>query len=174
MGQPLFVVARLDIVRIFVDVPEASSAKAVPGAKVMVRIPALGNADITGTIARTAGVVLPETRMLRAEIDLPNEKRNLQPGLYAFVRIEAESADAMLLPSACVLAADETHYVYLVEDGRAVKYRVQVGRTEGANVQVIGRRKATAAAGAWVPFTGSERAIVGNLGALADGAEVKE
>lgn len=174
MGQPLFVVARLDIVRIFVDVPEASAAKAVAGAKAMVRIPALGNAELPATIARTTGIVDPNTRMLRAEIDLQNEKRTLQPGLYAFVRIEAEAADAMLLPAGCVLAADETHYVYLVEDGKAMKYRVQVGRTEGTGIQVLGRRKATATGGEWIPFAGSERVINGNLGALADGIEVKE
>lgn len=174
MGQPLFVVARLDTVRIFVDVPESSAAKAVAGAKAMVRIPALGNAEIPATITRTTGVVDPATRMLRAEIDLPNEKRTLQPGLYAFVRIEAEAADAVLLPAACVLPADETHYAYLVEDGKAVKYRVQVGRTEGTSIQVLGRRKATATGGEWITFTGTERVVQGNLGALADGVEVKE
>lgn len=173
-GQPLFVVARLDVVRIFTDVPEASAAKAISGGKAMVRIPALGNLELPAAITRTAGVVDPATRMLRAEIDLPNEKRTLQPGLYAFVRIEAEAADAMLVPAACVLAADETHYAYLVEEGRAVKYRVQVGRADGTAIQVTGRRKATAAAGSWLPFDGTERIVQGNLGALADGVEVKE
>ena len=175
-GRPLFVVARLDIVRIFVDVPEASASKAIPGAKAVVRIPALGNREIAAAIARTAGVVMPDTRMLRTEIDLPNEKRILQAGMYAFIRIEAEAADATLVPAGCILAADETHYVYLVEENKAMKYRVQMGRPEGANVQLLGRRKATATAGDWVPFTGTERVVVGNLGALSDGAvvEVKE
>src|SRR6185312_9274564 len=143
-GLPLFVVARLDIVRIFVDVPENSAAKALPGAKAVVRVPALGNQEIPATIARTAGVVQPETRMLRTEIDIANDKRILQPGMYAFARIEAEAAGATLLPSACILPADETQYLYLVEAGKAVKYRVRLGRTEGANVQVLGRRRATA------------------------------
>ena len=175
-GQALFVVSRLDIVRVFVDVPEASAARAQPGGKVVVRIPALGNLEIAASIARTAGIVQPDTRMLRIEIDLPNEKRVLQAGMYAFVRIAAEAADATLLPSACVLAADETHYIYLVEGDKAVKYRVQLGRPDAANVQVLARRKGTATSGEWLPFTGTERAIAGNLGGLTDGAivEVKE
>ncbi|HEX4613178.1 MAG TPA: efflux RND transporter periplasmic adaptor subunit, partial [Urbifossiella sp.] len=175
-GQPLFVVARLDVVRVFVDVPEAAAAKAVPGAKAAVRAPALGSEEFPGTITRTAGVVAPDTRTLRAEIDLANEKRLIQPGMYAFVRIEAESADATVLPAGCVLATDETHYVYLVESGKAVRYRVRVGRTEGMAVQVLGRRPATATTGDWVPFTGAEQVVNGNLGALADGTavEVKE
>jgi RND family efflux transporter MFP subunit len=172
-GQPLFVVARLDTVRVFLDVPESAAAKAVPGAKAVVRVPALGNEEIAATVTRTAGVVTPDTRTLRTEIDLPNEKRLIQPGMYAFVRIEAESADATVLPAGCVLPADEMHYVYLVEDGKAVRYRVRVGRTEGTTVQVIGRRRATATTGTWEPFAGSEKVVSGNLGALADGTAVE-
>ena len=78
-----------------------------------------------------------------------------------------------MLPSGCVLAADETHYIFAVEEGKAVKYRVQLGRTDPGTVQVLGRRKATATAGMWEPFTGTEQVVVGNLGALIDGAEVK-
>jgi len=171
-GPPLFVVARLDVVRVFVDVPEASAAQARAGAKAAVRVPALGNEEFAGTIARTAGVVQPETRTLRTEIDLPNEARALQPGMYAVVRFDAAAADATVLPAACVLPADETHYAYLVEEDKAVKYRVRVGRSEGPSVQVLGRRRASHTAGDWLPFAGTERVVVGNLGALTDGAAV--
>lgn len=170
--MPLFVVARLDVLRVFVDVPEGAAAKATPGAKASVRVAAVGE-EFAATVTRTTGVVAPDTRTLRAEIDLPNEKRTVQPGMYAFVRIEAESADATVLPAACVLAADETHYAYLVEDGKAVRYRVRIGRTEGATVQVFGRRRATATSGDWVPFAGTEKVVNGNLGALADGTPVE-
>jgi len=61
----------------------------------------------------------------------------------------------------------------VVEAGKAVKYRVRLGRTEGANVQVLGRRRATAIAGDWLPFTESDRVVIGNLGALNDGVAVE-
>jgi RND family efflux transporter MFP subunit len=172
-GGPLFVVARLDVVRVFVDVPEAVAVKAAPGAKATVRVPALGNEEFPGNVARTTGVVAPDTRTLRAEIDLPNDNKLVQPGMYAVVRIDAESADATVLPAGCVLPADETHYVYLVEDGKAVRYRVRVGRTEAGVVQVLGRQRATATTATWVPFGGAEKVVNGNLGALADGTAVE-
>jgi hypothetical protein len=93
--------------------------------------------------------------------------------MYAYVQIKAESADATVLPAAAVLPADETHYCYVVEDGKAVKLRVQTGRTEGTAVQVTGKRRATATAGTWEPFTGKEQVVVGNLGALNDGLPVQ-
>ena len=38
------------------------------------------------------------------------------------------------MPPAAVLFADETAYVFAVADGKAVKLRVQVGRTDPAGV----------------------------------------
>ena len=172
-GQELFTVARIDTVRVFVDVPEVSAASLAPGSKATVRIPALGGREFDATVARSTGVIQPDTRALRVEIDIENKNGPLRPGMYAFAQIKAESAGATMLPSACVLPADETHYVFAVEGEKVVKYRVQVGRTEGANVQVFARRKAIATAGTWEPLTGGERVVVGNLGALTDGLAVR-
>jgi HlyD family secretion protein len=172
-GTVLFTVVRADVVRVFADIPESNADKAGVGTAASVRVPALGGREFQATATRTTGIVDPATRTLRVEIDLVNIDRALKPGQYATVRIAAEANDAIVLPSACVLPADETHYVYAVEDGKAVKYRVQLGRTDPGTVQVLGRRKATATTGAWVKFDGSEQIVTGNLGALSDGAEVK-
>jgi hypothetical protein len=106
-------------------------------------------------------------------VDIDNKDRALRPGQYATIRINAEANDATVLPSACILGADETHYCYLVEGGKAVKYRVQLGRTETGTAQVLGRRKATATTGVWEQFTPTDAVVEGNLGALADGVDVR-
>jgi RND family efflux transporter MFP subunit len=169
---PLFTVARVDVLRVFADIPEVNADKAGPGAPAVVRVPALAGREYPGTVTRTARALSPESRTLRVEVDVVNADRALAPGTYAVVQIRASAADALVLPNACVLAADETHYAFLVEDGKAVKYRVQLGRTDGGNIQVFGRRKATLTSGPWAPFTGAERVVDGNLGALADGTAV--
>jgi RND family efflux transporter MFP subunit len=172
-GTVLFTVVRADVVRVFADIPESNADKAGVGTAASVRVPALGGREFQATVTRTTGIVDPATRALRMEIDLVNTDRALKPGQYATVRIAAEANDAIVLPSACVLPADETHSVYAVKDGKAVKYRVQLGRTDPGTVQVLGRRKATATTGAWVKFDGREQIVTGNLGALSDGTEVK-
>lgn len=172
-GTVLFTVMRSDVVRVFADIPEVNAEKAGVGTAASVRVPSLGGREYAGSVTRTTGMVDVGTRTLRVEIDIENKDRALKPGVYATVRINAEAGDATVIPAACVLAADETHYVYLVEGGKAVKYRVQLGRTDPGTVQVLGRRKATATAGAWDRFTGTEQVVEGNLGALIDGAEVR-
>jgi len=174
--EPLFTVVRVDKVRVFVDVPEGAVEKALPGTPVVVRVPALSNREFRDgvTITRTASVVNPDSRSLRVEIDLPNPNGVLRAGLYAVVRIAAKTVDAWTVPRAAVLFADETAYAFLVEDGKAVKVRLRLGRNEAGHQEVLGRRRAAATDGDWIPFTGSERIVVGNLGALADGQAVNE
>ena len=120
-------------------------------------------------VTRTTGVIQPDSRTLRAEIDIENKDGLLRPGMYAFVQIKAETAGAMVLPAAAVLPADETYYCFLVEDGKAVKYRVRVGRTDAGSVHVLEKRKAAAMGGKWTSFAGAERVVVGNLGASPTG-----
>lgn len=172
-GTVLFTVMRSDVVRVFADIPEVSAEKAGVGTAAAVRVPSLGGREYPASVTRTTGMVDPGTRTLRVEIDIENKDRALKPGAYATVRINAEAGDAVVLPAGCVLAADETHYVYLVEGGKAAKYRVQLGRSDPGTVQVLGRRKATATAGAWERLTGAEQVVEGNLGALTDGADVR-
>jgi RND family efflux transporter MFP subunit len=172
-GTVLFTLVRADVVRVFADIPEVSAAKAGVGTAAAVRVPSLGGREFAASVTRTTGVVDPATRTMRVEIDVENKDDVLKPGVFATVRIDATAADATVLPSGCILAADETHYAFLVENGKAVKYRVQLGRTEPGSVQVLGRRRASATAGPWEPFSGSEQVVVGNLGALSDGTDVK-
>lgn len=171
-SEPLFTVARLDVVRVFVDVPESAAPHAVVGAKAVVRLPAVGGKEVAGTVTRTAGVLNPDTRTLRTEIDLPNPDGALRPGQYAVVRIAATTKDAAVVPAAAVLFADETAYCFAVENGKAVKLRVQVGRADSEGYELLAKRRANLTSGDWQPVTGAEQVVVGNLGALADGQAV--
>ena len=54
-GTPLYVVARTDIVRIFVDVSETEANGVGPGSPATVRIPAVDTEEITATVTRLLG-----------------------------------------------------------------------------------------------------------------------
>lgn len=169
----LFTVARVDVLRVFLDVPEDAADKSDPGTPAIVTVPSLGGREYSLSVTRTTRVLNPDSRTLRVEIDIDNADRALKPGTYVVARIAATTPSAMVIPTGCVLAADETHYVYLVERDRAMKYRVQLGHTDNGLIQVYGRRKASRTGGPWEKFTGSEQVVLGNLGALADEVAVK-
>ncbi len=168
-ANAILTVARVDVVRVALDIPEAASAFATKGTKALVRVPTLGGRDYDAAITRTNRVLNPETRTMRAEIDVANTDGTLKPGMFATVRINASIPDALMVPPAAVLFADETAYCYAVENGKAVKLRMQVGRSDTTGHQLLMKRRA---GGDWQAVTGQEQIVLGNLGALADGQAV--
>jgi multidrug efflux pump subunit AcrA (membrane-fusion protein) len=89
-GQPLFSVARVASLRVTFAVPEAAATRLHKGTPAVVHVRALGK-KITGKVTRTAGVLDPKTQTLRAEIDLPNPKGQLLPGMSVTVTVTLEA-----------------------------------------------------------------------------------
>ncbi len=168
-GAPIYVVARTDEVRIYVDVPEAESDYVVPGTKAMISIPALQAADIDGTVARTSWSLLIRSRTLRAEVDLPNPQGRIRPGMYAYGKIRIERRDALTLPLHCVIESGNQNVCFLYENGRAVETPVRTGINDGKWVEVFGKQED----GGWTPFTGTEQVIAGDLAQLTSGQAVE-
>jgi multidrug efflux pump subunit AcrA (membrane-fusion protein) len=90
--QPLFTCQKLDQMRVFADVPEASASAISPGTPVQIKLyGANAPSTLQATVTRTAHALDPATRTLRVEIDLPNPAERLLPGTYAQVTLEPES-----------------------------------------------------------------------------------
>jgi multidrug efflux pump subunit AcrA (membrane-fusion protein) len=87
-GERLFTVARVDTVRVVVDVPERDLGNLQTGALAVVEVPALGGPRFEGKITRTAGSLDPRTRTLRVEIDLLNRDGKLLPGMSGTVTLK--------------------------------------------------------------------------------------
>jgi HlyD family secretion protein len=171
---PLFHLAKLDTVRVVADVPDRVVEFAKAGAAATVLFPSLGNREVKASISRASGALNSESRTLRIEIDLPNPDGLWKPGLYVVVKLAGQSADTMTVPSGAVLFADETAYIYEVTNGVVSKLRVKTGRIEAGQVEVLGKRPAGTSSGDWQVISGSERIVIGNLGALADGQTIGE
>jgi HlyD family secretion protein len=172
--DPVYVVARRDVMRIFVEVPEADAVWVQEGAAARVRIPVLKDREFAGTVRRMSYALKPRSRTLLAEIDLPNPEDLLRPGMYAHVTLEVERTNLLTLPVAAVATQGDVNegyqdYCFVWENGKARRLLVQVGSRDDERVQVLKKR----IQGAWVDFTGKEEVIQGDLSFLSDGQEVK-
>ena len=87
---PLFSLQKLDTVRVFADVPEASAAGIRPGLPADVKLYGPAGVTVHGTVTRIATALDPATRTMRVEIDLPNSGETLLPGMYAQVTLGPE------------------------------------------------------------------------------------
>src|SRR5581483_7136703 len=67
-SQELFVVAKIDPIRIYVNVPEVDSPSIHKGVKVNIEVAELFGQRFTGSVVRTADAIDPATRTLNTEI----------------------------------------------------------------------------------------------------------
>lgn len=169
-GEGIFTVTRRDPVRIVVDVPEIDAALVQEKAPVKVQLQALQGVELPGTVSRTSWSLAPASRTLRVEIDLPNPDDRLRPGMYVYARIETGLPEGWALPIAAVVKQADAQVCFLVEDGKAMRTPVQVGRSDGQFIEVRRLRKVGSATG-WADFTGKER-VVTPAAKLTDGQPV--
>jgi multidrug efflux pump subunit AcrA (membrane-fusion protein) len=169
VGTPIYVVARNDIVRVYVDVPEMESHYVDRGTKARVRIQSLDDEEIEGKVARTSWALIVRSRTLRAEIDIPNKDARIRPGMYAYGMIEIERKNVFAVPQESVIEIGNQNVVYLHEDGKAMRTPVQIGINDGKYIEVF-RKKVKQK---WEPFTADEEVILGDLPELRDGEKVR-
>jgi multidrug efflux pump subunit AcrA (membrane-fusion protein) len=182
------VVDRIDIIRIFVDIPEQDANYIHIGSKATVLVRAFRDKPIPGTVTRTSWALDIQSRTLRAEIDLPNPGSQLLPGMYAYAKVIIERPGVRALPISAlmhlgdktVLKVGEKRFCWLYQDGRAHRFEVETGVSDGEWIEVTNRRvpaRDPNAAGTseqpWTPFDGTEQVILGNLDILSEGGPVK-
>ncbi len=174
-GQPLFVISQIDPVRVFVNVPGADAPWIKNGDPVSLRLQGAGGELFQGTVTRNARSLNPQARTLRTEIDLPNPRHKLLPGMYVQATITVQHPNAWTLPAAAVVTEGDQTFCYRVEDGKAIRTPLQIGLRGGGLVEVLRKQVKAAAPGEeerWEVFTGTEE-IAGDAAVLSDGQPVR-
>ena len=94
-NMPLFTCQKLDVIRIFCDVPELNAGDIRAGTKAEVRLTANSAKPIAASVTRVAGAMDASTRTMRVEIDLPNADEAMRPGMYAQVTLNLQPANGV-------------------------------------------------------------------------------
>jgi multidrug efflux pump subunit AcrA (membrane-fusion protein) len=171
----IYVVDRTDVVRIFVDIPEQDANYVHVGTKASILVKAYRDEEIPATVTRTSWALNSKSRTLRAEIDIPNPGSQLLPGMYAYAKVIIERSNVRALPAAALTYNEDRTYCWIHEDGRAVRTELQTGSGDGDWVEVTSRQVTSpeSVEDPWVPISGKEQVILGDLTLLADGVPVQ-
>lgn len=136
---PLLSVARTDLMRVVVRVPDRDVVLANAGDPVELTIDALGGRPFRGVVSRIAESQDPNSRTMRVEVDLPNPDGLLREGMYGRARIALEPGSQRLtVPAACVLdrSGKGQGTVLLVRDGKVRRQKVELGAENGSVVEI--------------------------------------
>jgi RND family efflux transporter MFP subunit len=161
-SPPLFRIARVETLRIFVNVPQTFVRSIVPGQEVHVLVPEYPQRPFVGKIASTAGALDPASRTLLTEVRLRNDDLALMPGMYAQVKFSLTPVDAVwIVPATALMARAAGPQVVVVRGDGVARYQsVQLGRDLGQSVEVV------------AGLSGGEQLVVSPPDELKEGARV--
>ena len=127
-------------------------------------VPNVGDSSqkITGTLTFIDNAVDRATGTVLLKARVPNADRSLWPGQFVSVGLELSvDQDAITVPSEAVVTTTNGAFVYVVEDGKAKRVVVKVGRPAGTLVKLDSG------------LVGGEQVIIEGQNRLQDGAKVE-
>lgn len=137
-ATPLFKIAAVDPMRVFIQVPQdvAPSVQTSAPAKVSVR--EYPNHPFDGTVWRVAGALDSTTRTMNTVVRIPNPKGELLAGMYAQVSLTLPTPHRVLeIPATALLNDSKGVRVAVVDAGSKIHFvPVVIERDTGATLEL--------------------------------------
>jgi RND family efflux transporter MFP subunit len=136
----LYRIAQMNVLRTYVNVPQNNAASIHAGQTAQLTVSNLPGRKFSGTVARTANSLDPNSRTMLVEVQVPNHDGALFPGMYALVDLSSpRSNPPVLLPGdALIVRADGTEVAVVRPDHTIHLQKIQVGRDYGDKLEVVG------------------------------------
>jgi len=163
-GSPvLFRIAQIDVLRIFINVPQMDQPSIHQGVQAEITVQQLPGQRFKGIVSRTANSLDPASRTMLVEVQVPNPAGVLLPGMYARVTlINLRSQPPLLVRGDCVVTGAQGTQIALLQSNEVVHFQnIAIGRDFGTEVEVISG------------VEGGERVIVNPTDEVREGVRVK-
>ena len=162
-GKELFDMAKLDTLRVFVNVPQAYVPAVKVGMETIITLQELPGQKFKGKVARTSESIDPTTRTLLTEIDVPNPDGRLLPGSFGQIHFAVpDNVNKITIPVNAMLFREEGPRVAVVDQNGIVHLRpITIGRDYGATLEILGG------------IDSSEQIIVNPSDSLEEGQKVQ-
>lgn len=112
-ADAIYIVADLSRVWVVADIPEQSAGQVRVGESVQAEISAMPERKIAGTLSFVAPTVNPETRTVRARMELANPAREYKPAMLANVLILGKPQKRLAVPVAAIVREENRDYVFV-------------------------------------------------------------
>ncbi len=161
-GTAIMTVVRVDVLRVFIAIPEREISGISIDKEAHVELDALPGKSLQGKVVRVAPALDPTTRTLDAEVQLKNDTGELRPGMYGIGAIVKEiHHDVPVVPASSVQISDRKHYVYVLLGDKVDRREIQVGVELANTLEVLSG------------VTSNDEIVTAGIDGLSPGAEVR-
>jgi RND family efflux transporter MFP subunit len=135
---PVLELAQNDVLRLEIPVPESVVPSIREGDTVQVHVGAM-NSDFEGKVVRFSRQLDESTRTMITEIDVPNPKLTLVPGMYADAKIRLQHRENVLcVPIVAIVRGDGKPWVLAVNSTNHVEKReIALGVEDARRAEVL-------------------------------------
>lgn len=138
-SAPLFRIARIDELRVELDVPQTDALKIRIGNGAKVVFSELPGEVFNAKVVRRAGVIDQASSTMRAELAMANPEERIPAGLTGIVTLDvARDRVPVTVPTNTLVTRDGRQKVAVVEGEDEVVFRpVTVGRDFGERIEIV-------------------------------------
>lgn len=134
----IFNIVDMDTVKVLINLTERDIPSIKRGHQAQISVDAYPGQAFTGAVDKISPVVDRESRTGEVELLVQNREQKLKPGMFARVKmIVARRDNSILIPAHALISRDGKSYLFIHENGKAVKRNVAVGISDGAKAEVL-------------------------------------
>ncbi|WP_375196092.1 efflux RND transporter periplasmic adaptor subunit [Sphingobium sp.] len=137
-GTPIATVSDISRIKLDFTVPETRLSLIHEGQPIKAVSAAWPDRPFSGTITTIDPVIDPATRAVRVRAILPNTDRALKPGMLLTVNVIARQRRSLAVPELAVVGDGEERFLFLVQDGKAKRVKVDTGVRQNGRVEILG------------------------------------
>ncbi|MET1254359.1 efflux RND transporter periplasmic adaptor subunit [Aliikangiella maris] len=136
-GDLLFRIMAINPLLVKVHVPANRIGKVAAGQMVKLRVDSSAE-PLSGVIDLVSPIVDPATGTIKVTVKLEAYPSNVRPGDFTEITmITDQRANAMLLPSVALIEERGQHYVFVNDNSKAVRKKVEIGYVVGEQTEII-------------------------------------
>ena len=134
---PVALIVDMDQVKVKINVVERELPKIKIGQEAQIKVDAYPEETFVGKVWKISPVVDIESRTAPIEILISNPNHLLKPGMFASVRIIVKEYNQVpVIKRDTIVREDSGSYVFLIEDNKAHKRKIQLGLNQADMIEV--------------------------------------
>jgi len=162
-ATPVVDIQDIENLRLVAAFPESDVRYLSLKETVSIEFPELPGKSLRAPISRMAQALNPETKTMRTEIDIPNPKLELKPGMYARIQAPLSSqTETLAVPTMAITAIKNQTFVYKVAENNVILTPVKLGLEDKYFIEILSAE-----------LTEADLVIVKGKGLISDGMKVK-
>lgn len=135
---PVVKVADLSTVWVTADVYEQDLSRIKVGDQARVEVSAFPGHTLMGKITSIGSTADPQTRVVRARVELANRDLALRPGMFARVEVRGAADGAVEVPLGALLARRDQFFVFVRDaSGNFRQREVRPGEQHGEHIAIV-------------------------------------